>query len=101
MPGELSDPTQMFPFYYDPRYREAPNPFEPGAFDIDNYLQSICEEFNGKRISPEKLNKIKTDLEDRGFFHRNIGEESFRKEFKKQLKRFAMVGKVVRNARSE
>ena len=96
MPGDLRDPEQMFPFYYDPRYSEAPNQFEPGATDMNGYLQSISEENIGKRLSPEKLEKLKRVLEDRGLFHQNPGEESFRFEVCKQIKRMATAGKVAR-----
>lgn len=97
MPGDLRDPEQTFPFYYDPRYREAPNPFEPGAFNIDEYLQSIVEETIGKRLSPDKLKDLKIYLEDKGFFHRNLGDESFREEVHKRIKRHAMARKIAHN----
>jgi len=101
MPGDLRDPEQMFPFYYDSRYNEAPNQFEPGAGDINKYLQSISEEQTGKKLNPEKLDNLKRILDGKGFFHRNPGEESFRCEVCKQIKRLVMARKVARNVRSE
>ncbi|RKY76424.1 hypothetical protein DRQ07_10350 [candidate division KSB1 bacterium] len=95
MPGDLRDPEQTFPFYYDPRYREAPNQFEPGAFNINEYLQSIVEETTGKRLNSDQLQNLRMYLEDKGFFHRNPGSESFRMEVQKRIKRRAMARKVA------
>ena len=96
MPGDLKDPEQMFPFYYDSRYCEAPNPFEPGPKNMDGYLQSISNEELGRKLNTEELDDLKRNLDSKGFFHRNPGEESFRCEVCKQIKRLAMARKVAR-----
>ncbi len=99
MPGDLSDPEQMFPFHYDSRYCEAPNQFEPGASDMDAYLQSISVDETGQRLNPEKLYELNKNLDTKGFFYQNPGDESFRSEVCKQIKRLAMARKVARNVR--
>lgn len=96
MPGDLKDPEQMFPFYYDNRYDEAPNQFEPGSPDMNGYLQSIAFETIGIKLSPEKLEDLKIVLQAKGLFHVNPGDESFRSEVRKQIKRLAMARKVAR-----
>jgi hypothetical protein len=102
MPCDLRDPTGegAFPFYYDQRYDEAPNQFEPGSFDMDNYLQSIIFDVMGKNVSQEKLNLLKKEIEGAGFFHRNVGDETFRTEVIKLLKQklMTMARKVAANA---
>jgi hypothetical protein len=95
MPVELNDPEGMFPFHYDPRYDQAPNPFEPGAVDINGYLQGIAVEVSGKELGKEQLKNLKESLENKDMFHRNIGDESFRTEAGKMVKRLLMAGKVA------
>lgn len=96
MPGELKDPEQSVPFYYDPKYDQAPSTFEPGASNIDGYLQSIVGETLGIRLSPEKLDLLKEALNDKGFFHRNPGDEMFRSEVTQQAKRLMMARRIAR-----
>ena len=95
MPGDLKDPEQGNPWYYDPRYEEPRNPFEPGAPDVNGYLQSISIDTIGVRLSPEKMDDLKRNLEDKGYFHRNMGDESFRKEVVRQLKTIKMARRMV------
>jgi hypothetical protein len=96
MPCDLKNQEGFQPFYYDPRYEEAKNPFESGGPDINSYLQSIAWEL-GTRLNHEKMYSLKNVLEDKGFFHRNMGDESFRNEVKKIIK---MARRVI-NGRSE
>jgi hypothetical protein len=100
MPADLRDPCGegMFPFRYDQRYDEAPNQFEPGASDIDSYLQSIAFETSGQKLNLEKLNDLKKSLEGKGLFHRNIGDEAFRAEAGRWIKCYMMARKVAENA---
>ena len=99
MPGDLRDPEQSIPYHYDPRYDEAPNPFEPGATDVNGYLQSISLQTTGVRLSPEKLDDLKIGLESKGYFHRNIGDESFRNEVVRQIKNLKMAKRMVLKCR--
>jgi hypothetical protein len=96
MPGDLKDPEQSIPFHYDPKYDQVPGPNGPGADDTCNYLQSIIMENLGIRLSPEKLDLIIDELHDKGFFHRNPGDETFRDEVLKLTKRIAMARRVAR-----
>ena len=96
MPGDLKDPEQSIPYYYENRFDEAPNPFSPGAPNMDGYLQSIAEECQCVKLSPEKLEDLKEKLVEKGFFHRNPGDESFRSEVSRQVKRLMMARKVAR-----
>ncbi len=96
MPGELSDPEQSIPYHYDKRYDEAPNPFNPGALNMDGYLQSIAEQCQCVKLSPETLEKLKERLDSKGYFSRNPGDETFRSEVSRQVKRLMMARKVAR-----
>lgn len=95
MPGDLRDPEQLFPFHYDSRYSETPNPTLFDSDDISVYLQAISEQEIGKRLNPEKLSALKRHLESKGLFHRNPGDEPFRCEVQKFVQRLAMARKVV------
>ena len=95
MPGDLKDPEQSIPYHYDSRYDTSPNPFEPGAQNMDGYLQSIAEQSKGIKLSPEKLEDLKQILDSKGFFCRNPGDESFRSEVSQQVKRLMMARKVA------
>jgi len=97
MPECLNDSEGLFPHYYDPRYDQALNPFEPGSLpDVDDYLQSICLEIIGKRLSPEKFGDLKVQLEKKGYLHRNLGDPVIREETLKYLKSLKMAGRIVR-----
>jgi hypothetical protein len=101
MPGDLKDPEQSVPFFYDPKYEYYPNPFDPGIFDINGYIQDIAQEFIGIRLGPEKLETLRIQLDGSGYSSRNWGDPSFRREVKKQIKNLFLARKVARNARSK
>ena len=96
MPGDLKDPEQSIPYYYENRYDEGANPFYPGAQNMDGYLQSIAEESRHVKLSPEKLEELKEVLDSKGYFNRNPGDQSFRSEVNRQVKRLMMARKVAR-----
>ena len=95
MPGDLKDPEQSIPFYYENRYDEGANPFNPGSPDMDGYLQSIAQECRNIKLSPEKMEDLKEILAEKGFFHRNPGSDDFRSEVSRQVKRLMMARKVA------
>jgi len=95
MPGDLKDPEQSIPYYYDERFDRSPNPFFPGAPNMDGYLQSIAEEDRGVKLTPKKLDELKEILDSKGFFCRNPGDQSFRSEVSQQVKRLMMARKVA------
>lgn len=96
MPGDLKDPEQSIPYYYDNRFDMSPNPFLPGAPNMDGYLQSIAEQCRSVKLSPEKLEELKETLDEKGLFNRNPGDETFRSEVSRQVKRLMMARKVAR-----
>jgi len=67
----------------------------PGAQNMDGYLQSIAEQNRGVKLSPEKLEELKEYLDGKGLFCRNPGDESFRSEVSRQVKRLMMARKVA------
>lgn len=95
MPGDLEDPEQTFPFFYDHRYDKSENITQPGTFDMDGYIQSIAFETVGTQMSPKQLGLIKRELEEKGLLHQNPGEGTFRDSVIKFIKRCTMAKKVV------
>ena len=77
MPGDLRDPEQSIPWYYDNKYD---NPYEQadGPVGMNKYLQAIAMDVLGEELDTDGLEKLKHRLESRGIFHRNPGDESFR-----------------------
>lgn len=100
MPGDLKDPEQSIPYYYDNRFDRAPNPFLPGTPNMDGYLQSIAEQSRGIKLSPGKMGELKEILDSKGLFCRNPGDETFRSEVSRQVKRLMMARKVAQKSLS-
>ena len=96
MPGELKDQEQSVPFYYDRKYDIYPNPFDPGIYSMNDYIQTIAEEMIGTRLGPEKLEALRIQLDGSGYSSRNWGDPAFQKEVKKQIKRLFLARKVAR-----
>jgi hypothetical protein len=102
MPGDLRDPENMLPFYYDQRYDTVTSPFDPGAPDVDGNLQSIAVEVMAAKLSPEKLADLKQILNAKGLLHRIPGDPSFRDAVKQVIRSMFRAGKVAqRHARSK
>lgn len=89
MPGDLRDPEQMQPWHHDNMYDATPNQFEQSSPSMDEYLQTIAVDAVGKRMDPETLDRVKRELDEKGFFFRNPGDESFRKEVFQLTRRMA------------
>jgi len=96
MPGDLRDPEQAYPFHHDNLYRRAPSQFEPGADDVDSYLQSIVFEKIRAKLSPDDLFDLKEELSNKGFFNQNTGTEEFRNEVSDIIKRRKKAREVIR-----
>jgi len=96
MPGDLSDPTQLYPFHYDPRYEPGKNTFEPGSPNLEGYLQDIAFQVLGRGLDKDRMSELIAYLEGKGFLHRNWGDESFRNEVIKYLNKIKYAGKVAR-----
>jgi len=94
MPGDLRDPTQSVPYHYDPKYDRGANPFEPGATNLENYLQTVVLE-RGVKLSPERMGDLVHHMIAKGFLHRNPGDESFRNEIFKYLDNIKKAKKIA------
>jgi hypothetical protein len=101
MPGDLLDPESFMPFHYDPRYDQARNTFEPGAPDVDGGIQDIVLEELGYKLSPEKMKLLKSWLQTKGYFSRNRGDPSFKREVITLVNKLKMAKKVVNAYRSK
>ena len=97
MPECLNNQEGLFPGYYDPRYDQAPNQFEPGHDSLDNFLQTKSLDIIGTKLSPEKMEDLKDHLTIKGIIHRNIGDPSFHEAVKSFLIRLKMARKVARS----
>ena len=95
MPGELRDPEQLFPYHYDPRYEKFPNPTEQFISGIHKYIQSIALEHIGVPLSPEKLSKIKEELEKKGLFHYHPADENFRDEVRSFIDKIKISNRIL------
>ena len=100
MPADLKNQEGLQPFYQDPRYEEPKNPFEAGAPDIDRDLQAIAVEQSGSKLNYEQMEALKQSLDAKGFFHRNMGDQSFINEVKKQVNVLKMARRII-HARSK
>lgn len=96
MPGDLNDQEQWLPFHHDRHYNPGPNQFEPGAPNLNGYLQGIAAELTGVRLNGDNLLKLKRHLEGKGFLHRHWGDEPFRNEVCKFIKKIVSARKVAR-----
>lgn len=97
MPGDLRDPEQFQVFHYDPKYDATLNMMDPGAFDMDNYLQSIAMDTLGRRVDNQSLDSVKDALAEKGFFHQNIGDESFRSKVRELLLARKVISRYARS----
>jgi hypothetical protein len=97
MPGDLQDPTQIFPFHNESRYEPGTNTFEPCTpiAGLNRLLQNLAGPIIGRQLGTRELLLVKTGLEDKGFLHRNWGDEAFRNEAEKQIKSIAMSQRMT------
>ena len=96
MPGDLSDPEQLYPYHYDPRYEVIKNPYDSGVLsDLDGIIQNISQDIQGKPMSSEKLKKMKEDLESSGSLIMNPGDSDFKDKVITLLKKQAMIERVA------
>ena len=97
MPGDLRDPAQFFPFYYDSRYEHSPNPTElSGLHLMDPIIQDIASEVLGRRLGKEELLNVHQYLFSIGMMCRNPGDESFMNTVREYLTRQVMSRRVAR-----
>lgn len=96
MPGELSDPTQLYPYHYDRRYEPGKNPFPALWPDIKSRVQDIAREITGKSLDDMDMARVIEHLEYTGFIHRNWGDESFRDKVEQYIKKLNTAKKVAK-----
>jgi len=94
MPGDLRDPEQSQPFYYDQKYEHTQRPFSENS-DINVFLKAIASDL-GLYLDGRQLNLVKEQLEKKNCLYKNFGDESFRQDVIKIIKNFDMAGKVAR-----
>lgn len=96
MPLELSNPEGWFPYHYDPRY-EHTRPGNPsiGIAGLEDYLQGMSTEVTGRPLSKEGLIVLMNHLDSKGLLYMNKGDEIFRDEVIRYLKRLKMAKKVA------
>jgi len=96
MPGELGDVTQFYPYRYERRYEPGTNPFPDMPPDIEERIQSISERCFKRKLSPQQIEKIEDKLADKGYLHRNFGDEDFENEVRKSIKMLISAIHIVR-----
>jgi len=97
MPGDLQDPTQMFPFHNNKVYEPGSNPFEAGSpvADLNSMIQNLAGSTIGRRLSLSELERVKNSLETTGHLHRQWGDEAVQNEVINQVKSISMSKKVA------
>lgn len=97
MPGDLQDPTQLFPFHMNKVYEPGNNPFEAGSPvpELDKMIQNIAGAAIGRRLSDTELERVKNSLESTGHLHRHWGDQAVQDEVTKLVKSISQSKKVA------
>jgi len=97
MPGDLQDPTQMFPFHNNKVYEPGGNTFESGSPvpELNRMLQNLAGTSIGRRLSQSELEAFKNSLETTGHLHRQWGDESVQNEIIRLVKSISQSKKVA------
>jgi len=96
MPECLNNQEGLFPGYYDPRYDQAPNQFQPGNDSLDDALQLKAVKILGTHMSPVRLKALKDYLDTKGLMSRNMGDPSIDKAVEGFLKKLKLARKVAK-----
>lgn len=97
MPGDLRDPTQMFPFHYDDRYNRTLHPLEMGGgASMDGIIQSIAEEIVGHPLGPDDLLLVHQHLNEKGMMSMNPGDQQFMEAVRRIISDRLLSKKVAR-----
>lgn len=96
MPECLNDGEGLFPGYYDPRYDQTLNPFEPG-FDstFNEFLQSKALEILKMKMSPEKMQDLMDTLKMKGLLNGGIADPAVIETVENYLKKIKMARKIA------
>jgi len=95
MPGELNDPEQSYPFYYDPKYPRSPDPYHPGVDAVNDVIQGLAEKILGRLLSIKEIIGLKDSIEWTGCLNRNPGDSFFVEKVTDFLKRYSMAKRVL------
>jgi hypothetical protein len=97
MPGDLSDPAELFPFHNDSRYEHTMNPTETaGLYLMDPIIQDIASEVLGHKLGKEDMLKVHEYLISMGLMCRNPGDQAFMDSVREFLARKAAIRRVAR-----
>ena len=97
MPGDLRDPTQLFPCHYDSRYERTPNQSEmAGLYLMDPIIQDIASEVLGHKLGKEDMLEMHEYLISAGLMCRNPGDQVFMDKVREYLTRQKMSRRVAR-----
>jgi len=95
VPGDLRDPEQTFPFYYDSRYEQEQRSM-PEVSDLSRYVQSVCFDILGHKLDEDTFKRLMADLDAKGILHRIMGDPSFREAIADFLNKSVMARKIAR-----
>lgn len=95
MPGDLSSPEFLFPFYYDPRYAPGRDPFGTIPTHLEEYLQGMARAQRGYALNKSEMQTLKDHLFKQNLLQRNPGDEAFREAVTSFLKKIRSARKVV------
>lgn len=96
MPGDVRDPTQMFPYHYDDRYERTIHPTEMFGMPVDGIIQALAEEVIGHPLGKEDLRYVHQWLNQEGLLSMNPGDEQFTEAVRTILQDKLMSRKVAR-----
>jgi hypothetical protein len=95
MPGDLSNPDFLFPFYYDPKYDPGTNPVDSRPQHINNMIQSIAQTVLGHPLSKEDLIKTYDYIDSQKLMQRNPGDQELMDCVEAFLKKLKSAKKVA------
>jgi hypothetical protein len=97
MPGDLQDPTQLFPFHIEKVYEPGTNPFEAGSplQGLVQLIQNLAGQTIGRRLTRDEVKLVNERLEMNGFLLRNWGDEGFKAQVEQAIRSVSKAKKVV------
>ena len=97
MPGDLQDPTQLYPFHNNKVYEPGTNIFESGSpmLEVEKMIQNLAGASIGRRLTDFEMKKVVQALADRGYLSRPWGDQTVQDEVVKLVKSISMIKKVA------
>jgi hypothetical protein len=96
MPGDLSNPDFLFPFYYDQRYDPGTNPVDSRPQHLNSTIQSIAQSVLGRPLSKEDLKTVFDHVDTQKLLQRNPGDPELLKCVEVFLKKLTSAKKVAK-----